>query len=177
MLESSFRNLVAAKRFPETFVGQLQRFTTSLIGQGYADRTVRQKLRVFTNFGQWLGRNNLAVKKLDASSHQIHPSGCTQLSVAQTEKSLSARVSTQRSHGPSSPRCGSLRDCALARSRIRRDNRDVSSRGHAAEGESALAHWVARSQTQAIPAGGQTVGLPRKPLIMPSQKKARAPSR
>jgi site-specific recombinase XerD len=65
MLESSFRNLVAAKRFPETFVGQPQRFTTSLIGQGYADRTVRQKLRVLTNFGQWLGRNNLAVKKLD----------------------------------------------------------------------------------------------------------------
>jgi hypothetical protein len=64
MLESSFRNLVAAKRFPETFVGQLERFTTSLIGQGYADRTVRQKLRVLTNFGQWLGQNNLAVKGL-----------------------------------------------------------------------------------------------------------------
>ncbi len=64
MLESCFRNLVAAKRFPETFVGQLQRFTTSLIGQGYADRTVRQKLRVLTNFGQWLGRNDLAVTKL-----------------------------------------------------------------------------------------------------------------
>jgi site-specific recombinase XerD len=64
MLESSFRNLVAAKRSPETFVDQLQRFITSLIGQGYADRTVRQKLRVLTNFGEWLERNSLAVTKL-----------------------------------------------------------------------------------------------------------------
>ena len=53
-----------AKRFPDTFDDQLQRFTTSLKRQGYADRTVRQKLRVLTNCGQWLGRHNLAVAKL-----------------------------------------------------------------------------------------------------------------
>jgi site-specific recombinase XerD len=65
MLERSFRNLATAKRFPDTFDDQLQRFTTSLKRQGYADRTVRQKLRVLTNCGQWLGRHNLAVTKLD----------------------------------------------------------------------------------------------------------------
>src|SRR6266481_7498590 len=65
MLESSFRNLVAAKHLPEPLVAQLRRFTTSLIERGYADCTVRQKLQLLTNFGQWLGRNNFAVTRLD----------------------------------------------------------------------------------------------------------------
>jgi site-specific recombinase XerD len=65
MLESSFRNLVAAKRLPDPLVAQLRRFTTTLIEQGYADCTVRQKLQLLTNCGQWLGRNNLTVTKLD----------------------------------------------------------------------------------------------------------------
>src|SRR6516162_6373964 len=65
MLERSFPNLAPAKRFPDTFGDQLQRFTASLKRQGYADRTVRQKLRVLTNCGQWLERNSLAVTKLD----------------------------------------------------------------------------------------------------------------
>ena len=65
MLESSFRNLVAAKRLPDPLVAQLQRFTTSLMEQGYADCTVRWKLRLLTNCGQRLVRNNLAVTKLD----------------------------------------------------------------------------------------------------------------
>ena len=46
-------------------MAQLRRFTTSLIEQGYADETVRLKLRLLTNFGQWLRRNNLAVTNLD----------------------------------------------------------------------------------------------------------------
>jgi hypothetical protein len=37
MLESSFRNLVAGRRFPDQGVAQLRRFTTALIEQGYAD--------------------------------------------------------------------------------------------------------------------------------------------
>ena len=65
MLESSFRNLVAAKYLPDLLVAQLRRFTTSLIERGYADCTVRQKLQLLTNFGQWLGRNNFAVTRLD----------------------------------------------------------------------------------------------------------------
>ena len=65
MLESSFRNLVAAKRLPDPLVAQLRRFTTSLIAQGYADGTVRLKLQLLTNFGQWLKRKNLAVTNLD----------------------------------------------------------------------------------------------------------------
>src|SRR5438445_1766935 len=65
MLESSFRNLVTAKRLPDPLVAQLWRFTTSLTEQGYADYTVRQKLQLLTTVGQWLGRNNLAVTKLD----------------------------------------------------------------------------------------------------------------
>jgi len=68
MLESSFRNLVAAKRLPDPLVAQLRRFTTSLMEQGYADETVRLKLQRLTNFGQWLGRNNLAVTDLDERS-------------------------------------------------------------------------------------------------------------
>ena len=65
MLESYFRNLITVKRLPDTLNDQLQRFTTSLKRQGYADRTVRLKLRVLTNLGQWLGRNNLPVTNLD----------------------------------------------------------------------------------------------------------------
>jgi site-specific recombinase XerD len=65
MLESSFRNLVAAKYLPDPLVAQFRRFTTSLIERGYADCTVRQKLQLLTNFGQWLGRNNFAVTRLD----------------------------------------------------------------------------------------------------------------
>ena len=57
MLESSFQNLVTAKRFPDPLVVQLQRFTASLIEQGYADETVRWKVKLVTNFGQWLKRN------------------------------------------------------------------------------------------------------------------------
>ena len=34
MLESSFRNLVAGRRFPDQRVAQLRRFTSSLIEQG-----------------------------------------------------------------------------------------------------------------------------------------------
>ena len=65
MLERSFRNLVAPKRLPDPLVAQLRRFTASLIEQGYADETVRLKLLLLTNFGQWLRRNNLAVTSLD----------------------------------------------------------------------------------------------------------------
>jgi len=65
MLESYFRNLVAAKHLPDPLVAQLRRFTTSLVERGYADCTVRQKLQLLTNFGQWLGRNNFAVTRLD----------------------------------------------------------------------------------------------------------------
>ncbi len=64
MLES-FRNVVAAKRLPDPLVTQLRRFTTSLIEQGYADETVRLKLQLLTNCGQWLRRKNLAVTNLD----------------------------------------------------------------------------------------------------------------
>jgi hypothetical protein len=65
MLESSFRNLVAGRPFPDQRVAQLRRFTTSLIEQGYADETVRLKLQLLRNVGQWLGRNDLAVTNLD----------------------------------------------------------------------------------------------------------------
>ena len=58
---------------------QLRRFTTSLIEQGYADETVRLKLVLLTNFGQWLRRNNLAVTSLERlveaflkRKHRVH---------------------------------------------------------------------------------------------------------
>lgn len=65
MLESSFRNLVGAKRLPDPLVAELRRFTTALIEQGYTDETVQSKLQLLTNFGQWLRRRNLAVTALD----------------------------------------------------------------------------------------------------------------
>jgi hypothetical protein len=65
MLESSFRNLVAATHLPDPLVAHLWRFTTSLIERGYADYTLRWKLQLLTNFGQWLGRNNIPVTRLD----------------------------------------------------------------------------------------------------------------
>ncbi len=65
MPENSFQNLVAVKRLPDPLVVQLRIFTTALIEQGYADETVRLKLQLLTNFGQWLRRKNLAVTNLD----------------------------------------------------------------------------------------------------------------
>lgn len=65
MLDSSFQSPVAVKLLPDPLVAQLRRFTTSLIEQRYADETVRLKLQLVTNFGQWLKRNRLAVKELD----------------------------------------------------------------------------------------------------------------
>ena len=65
MLESSFLNLVAVNRLPDPLVVQLPRFTSSLIEQGYADETVRVKVKLVTNFGQWLKRNRRVVTDLD----------------------------------------------------------------------------------------------------------------
>ena len=65
MLESRFQNLVATKRLPDPLVVQLGRFTTLLIEQGYADQTVRLKVKLVTDFGQWLKRSGTAVANLD----------------------------------------------------------------------------------------------------------------
>ena len=64
MLESSFQEPGTIKPFPDPLVAELQRFTTSLIEQGYADLTVRVKVKLVTSFGQWLKRNRLAVTDL-----------------------------------------------------------------------------------------------------------------
>lgn len=65
MCESSFQNLVAADRLPDPLVVHLRRFTSSLIEQGYADQTVRFKVKLVTNFVQWLKRKRIAVADLD----------------------------------------------------------------------------------------------------------------
>ncbi|HVH72652.1 MAG TPA: tyrosine-type recombinase/integrase [Candidatus Dormibacteraeota bacterium] len=65
MLGSSFQNLVAVNRLPDPLVVQLRRFTASLKEQGYADKTVRLKVKLITNFVQWLKRNRVAVGDLD----------------------------------------------------------------------------------------------------------------
>lgn len=65
MLESYFRNVIAVKRLPDPVIAQLWGFTTSLIEQDYADETVRLKLQLLTNLGQWLRRKNLPVMNLD----------------------------------------------------------------------------------------------------------------
>ena len=65
MLESSFQNLVAVDCLPDPLVVQLQRFTASLIEQGYADETVQWKVKRVTDFGQWLKQKRVAVADLD----------------------------------------------------------------------------------------------------------------
>jgi site-specific recombinase XerD len=65
MLESSFQNLVVIKRLPDPLVVPLRRFTTLLIEQGYTDQTVRLKVKLVTDFGQWMKRNGTAVADLD----------------------------------------------------------------------------------------------------------------
>lgn len=67
MVESCFQNAVAVKCLPQPLVDQLPRFTTSLIEQGYADETVRLKVKLVTDFGQWLTRNRLAATDLTES--------------------------------------------------------------------------------------------------------------
>lgn len=65
MLGSSFQNLVAVNRLPDPLVVQLRRFTASLREQGYTDKTVRLKVKLITNFRQWLKRNRVVVADLD----------------------------------------------------------------------------------------------------------------
>ena len=65
MLESSFQNLVTVNRLRDPLVFQLRRFTSSLVEQGYADGTVRWKLKLVTNFVRWLKRSGITVADLD----------------------------------------------------------------------------------------------------------------
>src|SRR5579864_3178875 len=65
MFESSFHNLVAVDCLPDPLVVQLQRFTASLLEQGYADQTLRLKAKLVTDLGQWLKRNGVAVADLN----------------------------------------------------------------------------------------------------------------
>src|SRR5215472_12531764 len=64
MLESSSQEPGTIKPFPDPLVAELQRFTTSLIEQGYTGLTVRVKMKLVTSFGQWLKRNRLVVTDL-----------------------------------------------------------------------------------------------------------------
>ena len=64
MPESFFQNLIAANCLPDPLIVQLQRFLTSLIEQGYADETVRWKVKRIADFGQWLKQKGVAVADL-----------------------------------------------------------------------------------------------------------------
>src|SRR5260370_30897101 len=65
MLESSLPNLGVVNRLPDLLVVQLRRFTASLIEQGYAGETVRLKVKLVTDFGEWLKRDRFAIADLD----------------------------------------------------------------------------------------------------------------
>jgi site-specific recombinase XerD len=65
MLESSFQNLTAGCRLPDLFVVQLRRFASSLAEQGYAENTLREKVKLLAKCEEWLKRNRLAVVDLD----------------------------------------------------------------------------------------------------------------
>jgi site-specific recombinase XerD len=66
MFKSSFQDPPGTvKRFLDPLMAELQRFTTSLIKQGYRDGTLRKKVKLVTNLGHWLKRNRLTVADLD----------------------------------------------------------------------------------------------------------------
>jgi site-specific recombinase XerD len=65
MLESSFPNLEVVNRLPDLLVVQRRRFTASLIEQGYAGETVRLKVKLVTDFGEWLKRDRVAIADLN----------------------------------------------------------------------------------------------------------------
>jgi site-specific recombinase XerD len=67
MRESSFQSLEAVNCIPDPLVAQFRRFTSLLIEQGYAEVTVRSKLKLVIDFVQWLKRSRLAVADLDES--------------------------------------------------------------------------------------------------------------
>ena len=64
MPESCFRNL-PANCLPDPLTVQLQRFSALLMEQGYADETVRWKVKRITDFRQWLKQRGVAVADLD----------------------------------------------------------------------------------------------------------------
>ena len=54
------------KRFRgNRLTSHLRTFATSAMDDGYADVTVKSKLWVLANFGQWLGRRGLSVTNVD----------------------------------------------------------------------------------------------------------------
>jgi integrase/recombinase XerD len=66
MLEEFFERLATDKRSRgNPLVVQLSPFAASLKENGYADTTMRSKLSLLVDFGQWLGRSGLAVTELD----------------------------------------------------------------------------------------------------------------
>ena len=64
MPESCFKNL-PANCLPDPLTVQLQKFSALLIEQGYADETVRWKVKRITDFRQWLKQRGVAVADLD----------------------------------------------------------------------------------------------------------------
>jgi len=64
MPESCFQNL-SANCLPDPLTVQLQRFSALLMEQGYADETVRWKVKRITDFRQWLKQRGVAVADLD----------------------------------------------------------------------------------------------------------------
>ena len=65
MLENSLPNLGVVNRLPDLLVVQRRRCTASLIEQGYAGETVRLKVKLVTDFGEWLKRDRVAIADLD----------------------------------------------------------------------------------------------------------------
>jgi len=65
MFKSSSPDLVGVNRLPDLLVVQRGRFAAALIEQGYPDETVRSKVKLVTDFGEWRKRNRVAVADLD----------------------------------------------------------------------------------------------------------------
>ena len=65
MLESSFQNLTAGCCLPDLLLVQLRRFISSLTEQGYAENTLREKVKLLAKCGEWLKRNRFTVANLN----------------------------------------------------------------------------------------------------------------
>lgn len=90
------------------------------------------------------------------------------LSIAPAEEGDAAHAATRGSDGAPAPRRRSQRDRSLARSRIDRDDPDVSARRHAAQGASTRSCHIIRPRARPVPAFRPLARLPGEPVIMPT---------
>ena len=81
MLENTFKHVIRDKTLRKNPLAvYLRPFTTSLIEDGYPDRTIQWKLELVSCFGQWLRRSRFLIEEIneqliEIKGHRLHCSG------------------------------------------------------------------------------------------------------